>query len=952
VHRKVVTVLFCDVVGSTALGESTDAEALQALLARYFERMKAIVERHGGTVEKFIGDAVMAVFGVPTAHEDDALRACRAAVEMRDAFAELGIEGRIGVNTGEVVTGTDERLATGDAVNVAARLQQAAESNEALVGEATLALVRDAAETEAVEPLELKGKSEPVPAFRLVRVEEAPERSHESSFVGRERELGLIGEAWERAEREQRCELFTVVAEAGVGKSRLVAEAAEGLGARVVRGRCLPYGEGITYWPVTEAVLQLEDVEVEDRVREPLRAVLGDDVQTTPQEIAWAFRKLVEEATPVAVVFDDVHWGEDAFLDLIEHVGLLGTAPILLLVMARPELIDRRASWPVALRLEPLPESDVELLIGGRVPRETEARILRAAGGNPLFVQELLAMAGEDGEVEVPPNLQALLAARLDQLDTSERRVLERGAVEGEVFHLGSVATLMPEEPNITGHLASLVRRALVRPDRPQLPGEDGFRFRHLLIRDAAYDSLPKGERADLHERFAEWLDGHGADLVELDEIVGYHLEQAAGYRDELGAPDSSLALRASERLAAAGTRAHNRADIPAALNLYRRALALRPPGDPGVLLRLQLGTALRVTGGAGLSAGSLLESAEIAAAAGDHAGELALRVAATSSKLISGRVDETGARTLAAEALELFENNGDDVGQAIACELLSFLEHNRVRSVARLVAAERMLAHARAAGAAWLEYTAKRQTLQSHIWGPTPFAEVERMLSEEPAMLRSTPTLMARHGSVVGRLGRLDEAHRLLQDARKRSAEFGSWNLFWGQQTWDIEKYGGDLAAAEHALRGEIDGGERAGMTGTNSSSMGYLAECLCELGRFDEVEDWIEASRAATDEYDMESHIAWRKPKALLLAHRDDHTGAEAVAREAVRIADGTDDPTAQADARVVLAHALALSGQSGEASTALRDAIELFEAKGNILGARYARTKLDALEEQVPA
>ena len=598
VHRKVVTVLFCDVVGSTALGETVDPEALQGLLARYFERMKAIVESHGGSVEKFIGDAVMAVFGVPQVHEDDALRACRAAVEMRAAFSELGVQGRIGVNTGEVVTGTEERLATGDPVNVAARLQQAAAPDEVLIGAATLQLLRGAVEIERVESLDVKGKAEPVPAHRLLALLDTPERSHESRFVGRDRELAQIRSAWESVTREQRCELFTIVSEAGVGKSRLVAHALAALDTRLVRGRCLPYGEGITYWPVTEAVLQLEDVVADEAVREPLRAVLGDDVQTTPQEIAWAFRKLAEGAAPVAVVFDDVHWGEEAFLDLIEHVALLGTAPILLMVMARPELLDRRPPWPVALRLEPLAASDVESLIDGRVPIETETQILRAAGGNPLFVQELLAMAADGTDpVEVPPNLHALLAARLDQLDTSERRVLERGAVEGEVFHLGSVTTLTPEEPNVVGHLTSLVRRALVLPDRPQLPGEDGFRFRHLLIRDTAYDSLPKSERATLHTRFAAWLDEHGAKLVELDEVAGYHLEQAARYRQELGSPDDALARHASDRLAAAGTRAHGRSDIPAAVNLFRRALQLLAPDDPAVALRLELGNALRQTG-------------------------------------------------------------------------------------------------------------------------------------------------------------------------------------------------------------------------------------------------------------------------------------------------------------------------------------------------------------------
>ena len=253
-QRKVVTVLFCDVVGSTALGESTDPEAVRTLLARYFERMKAIVERHGGTLEKFIGDAVMAVFGVPLAHEDDALRACRAAVEMREALPELDVEGRIGVTTGEVVTGTEERLATGDAVNVAARLQQAAQPGEALIGEPALALVRGAVQVEAVEPLVLKGKSEPVPAFRLLSARGATERRHDPLFVGREQELALVQAAWERACSEQRCELVTIVGEAGVGKSRLVAEAVALIDGLVVQGRCLAYGEGITYWPVVEVI--------------------------------------------------------------------------------------------------------------------------------------------------------------------------------------------------------------------------------------------------------------------------------------------------------------------------------------------------------------------------------------------------------------------------------------------------------------------------------------------------------------------------------------------------------------------------------------------------------------------------------------------------------------------------------------------------------------------------
>jgi class 3 adenylate cyclase len=540
-QRKTVTVLFCDVTGSTALGESTDPEALRALLARYFERMKAIVEAHGGTVEKFIGDAVMTVFGVPFAHEDDALRACRAAVEMRDALPELGIRGRIGLNTGEVVTGTSERLATGDAVNVAARLEQAAEPGEVLIGEATHALVRDAVAAEPVKALALKGKSEPVAGFRLIRIDAAPERLHGDVFAGRERELDGIAAAWVRAGTEQCCELVTVVAEAGVGKTRLAAEALGRVDARVVRGRCLSYGEGITYWPVVEVVKQLGARPSDPAAAAAIASLLGEaSTGTNAEEIAWAFRKLLEERAPLVCLFEDIHWGEETFLDLVEHVALLSAGfQVLILCTARPELLERRHSWPVTLRLAPLEPADVEQLVPAALPSAVREQITRAAGGNPLFVTEMVAMAeSTKGEINVPPNLRALLTARLDQIDAAERRVLERGAVEGEMFHRGAVQALTPDEPQVTARLAALVRRELVRPDRAQIRGEDGFRFRHLLIRDAAYEALPKSAQAELHERFAAWLEEHGVGLVELDEILGHHLEQAARYRAELGQED------------------------------------------------------------------------------------------------------------------------------------------------------------------------------------------------------------------------------------------------------------------------------------------------------------------------------------------------------------------------------------------------------------------------------
>ena len=585
-QRKTVTVLFCDVTGSTALGESTDAEALRAVLARYFERMKAIVESHGGSVEKFVGDAVMAVFGVPVVHENDALRAVRAAVAMRAALPELGVQARIGVNTGEVVTGTAERLVTGDAVNVAARLEQAAAPGEILIGDETVRLVREAVEIEAVEPLAVKGKAEPVLAHRLLSVHEPPGRRLEAPMVGRERELAHVRAAFAEAVATKSCRLFTVVGEAGVGKSRLVREFLPGGETTMAVGRCLPYGEGITYAPVVEVLKQLAVRPSEPAAAAAIGSLLGEsDAGASAEEIAWAFRKTVEHAAaarPLVCVFDDIQWGEETFLELVEHVALLSAgAPILLLCMARLELTERRPTWPVALRLEPLPDEAIAQLMPETIKGDLQDRIARAAGGNPLFVEEMVAVAVQSGgDVAVPASLRAVLAARLDQLPSAERSVLECAAVEGEVFHRGAVQALTPDADNATPRLAALVRKGLISPHPAQLRGEDGFRFRHLLLRDAAYEAITKTSRAELHERFAIWLEQRPTKPVELSELAGYHLEQAFRFRCELGDPDEILGSRAAEALAVAGSRALARGDAPAAVVLLQRVRGL-PTGTP-----------------------------------------------------------------------------------------------------------------------------------------------------------------------------------------------------------------------------------------------------------------------------------------------------------------------------------------------------------------------------------
>ncbi len=959
-QRKTVTVLFCDLTGSTALGETLDPERLRALLARYFESMKAIVERHGGSVEKFIGDAVMAVFGVPVLHEDDALRAVRAAVEMRDALPELGLQGRIGVMTGEVVTGTEERLATGDAVNVAARLEQAAQPGEVLIGAPTLALVGGAAEVEPVEPLELKGKAEPVPAYRLLRVRDAPERRHEALFVGRERELALLREAWERVQAEQRCELVTLVGDAGVGKTRLVAELLASIDATIVRARCLPYGEGITYWPVVEVLKQLGVRPVDETAAAAISSLLGEtEGQTTADEIAWAFRKTLERMAgerPLVVVFDDVHWGEETFLDLIEHVALLSSgASILLLCLARPELTERRPTWPVTLRLEPLGEEAVYELIPEDIVGELREKITRAAGGNPLFIGEMLAMAQEaEGDVVVPPTLHALLAARLDQLETVERSVLERGAVEGEIFHRGAVQALAPDETQVTPRLAALVRKELIRPDRSQLVGEDGFRFRHLLIRDAAYDSLPKATRAELHERFATWLEQHGTELVELDEILGYHLEQACRYRAELGLPaDDELAVAARRRLTAAGRRAQLRSDYGAAVSLLERAASLVPSGEIEVALETDLVDALFWAGKGGDALRRAESLAERAAAAGDRVGELCGRIKEGVCRLYYLQ-PESATEQLAAlvdQALPVFQAAGDDLALYTGYLALGQVAHMRAQFDAGLEAYERAVTHARQAGLPD-ELLGWRAGARRN--GTTPVPVLLEWLDELGERAARDAYLRSYRAEALATLGRFDEARAILAQARAELAERGGGirlaNLI-GQTCGGFELLAGDPAAAAELGAEGCRLLDELGEKGYLSTAAGMLAQAYYALDRLKEADAWAGRAAELGASDDAITQMLWRQVRAKVHARRGQHAEAERLAREAVAIGAETDMLNAQGDMYSDLAEVLALAGKPDEAAAALEQALERYERKGNLVMAERARARLAELQDAAP-
>jgi class 3 adenylate cyclase len=672
--RKIVTVVFSDLCDSTKLGESLDPESLRQVITRYFGAMRDALELHDGAVEKYIGDAVMAVFGTPAVREDDALRAVRAAAEMQTALEELNeqlelrwgvrLQARTGVNTGEVIVGDaalGQGLVTGDAVNVAARLEQVAAPGEILIGRHTLELAREAVQVEPVPPLDLKGKSEPVPAFRLIGVagrDATVDRQLSSPLVGRERELDLLRDASRRAADGRACVLVTLVGPAGIGKSRLAedfsVEVAES--ARVVGGRCLSYGEGLTFWPlraVIEALAGTDDRDAPETKRARLAELLPADDDTDlivervagalgwseasarPEETFWAVRKLLEASAadgPLVVLLEDLHWGEPTFLDLVESVaGTISGAPVLIVATARGDLLDARPTFGGAapdattIELNPLGGSEsqalVEHLIGDTgVGEELSKRILSGAEGNPLFVEELVRMLVEDhrlerdeaglsqvrgqAELSAPPTIHALLAARLDRLDTAERSFVEAAAVIGRSFPPGAVRELLREDDRAEpGELVrALVRKQLIEPDGGRVAGEATFSFAHMMIRDVAYRGSLKEQRVDLHERFAGWLERTAGERAgEYEEILGHHLERAHSYLVELGPVDErsrELGARAAAWLGSSGRRALARGDIPPAVGLLERAVDLLPEDDPARQdLALKLGIALAETG-------------------------------------------------------------------------------------------------------------------------------------------------------------------------------------------------------------------------------------------------------------------------------------------------------------------------------------------------------------------
>jgi predicted ATPase len=944
-------------------------------MERYFGEMRSILERHGGTVEKFIGDAVMAVFGIPAAHEDDALRAVRAAVEMRARLAELNDElarergvtlaVRTGINTGEVVAGDPTQghfYASGDAVNVAARLEQAAAPGEILLGEHTHRLVRDAIHAEPLEPMALKGKAHVVRPYRLLElIEGAPalERRFDAPFVGREKELGRLVASFERSVTERKPMLVTVLGPAGIGKTRLAAEFAADINQRaaVLQGRCLSYGEGITFWALEEILRSL-----------PQRPVGVPDPEQAAsiEETFFAYRKLFEalaQERPLAVVLEDIHWAEPTLLDLVEHVvEWTREAPLQIVCLARPELLDDRPGWSgEVLTLNPLPAKEAEALVAGLAPEvdlELRARATEVAEGNPLFLEQLLALAEEDGgEPELPHTIQALLAARLDRLAPEERALLEAAAVIGKEFWRSALVGLSPPDTPVSALLHRLARRQLVRTEPSSFPGEDAFRFGHILIRDAAYNAISKQMRTRLHERFADWLEAH---QQPYEDLVGYHLEQAYRLRTELGPIDDvgrTLAARATEHLATAGYRAWGRGDVSAAINLFERASELCPPNDARLYgFTLEFSDAL-------FQAGRLADAETLLAGAVEKTRRLGrddLSLLAALQLADLRRTTDPGptlAETLALarRAVEVFEAAGDDRALARSLRLIRAIEFEHGHLSEAFPYAERALASAGRLGDIQLQALQRASIDSIRMQGLTPLDECIPHFEETLEWAQAAGSLwleavtLDHLGDASVEQGRAREGNDLRRRAAAIREELGlrvanaiAQGVFYtyGELTLDP-------ASIEARMRTGYEALKALGEKGVLSTVAADLARVLYWRGNYDEAELLTIESEALGAEDDVVTQVCWRAARAMVLARRGRIADGEALAREAVARATATEYFSLNAESYLALGEVVALAGRTREASEALEQALRVYERKGFALSAQTVRAQLGELE-----
>jgi DNA-binding SARP family transcriptional activator len=960
--RRTVTILFCDLVGSSDLATRLDPEAYRALLSRYFEFVRGPIERHGGTVEKFIGDAVMAIFGVPELHEDDALRAVRAAVDAQAALRAEEIAARIGVSTGEVhvLSSPGEPLhVSGPPASIASRLEGRASPGAVLVSEETYALVRDAVRAESFEDVwRVEDVVAGAPAYA---------RRFDAPLVGRSEELDRLRGAYRDVRESGHCRVVTVLGEAGIGKTRLMRELLLPLReeARVLVGRCISYGEGATYLPIAEIVRQaapmaslagiatlLEGEDDADHVAGRVAELTGlTEGPAAPGEAFWAVRRFVETIArdqPVVLVLDDIHWAEPTLLDLVEYLGKWAEGPTLVLCAARRELLESRPAWGgpkstgFVVELAALEAGEMSELLLGLAEHEIDSTlrdsIVGQAGGNPLFGEQLLALALEAPELveNTPPTVEALLASRLDRLDPRQLSLLRRAAVIGRRFSRAELADLTPVEElkRSERHLAELTERAFVHAR------QHVFAFHHVLVRDVAYRGIPKSDRADLHELAARGLDRRNA----ADELVGYHFEQAHRYVDELRLGNQraeSLALAAGERLGGAGLRAWKRGDVPAATNLLARAVALTP-AEYG--LACELGLALNVRGEHARALEVL--SKVIERADGHHRVRAELEHAHMRSLGEPAR-----ARTLVAtarRAVPLLEAAGDDRALGRAWYCIAFVRGGFYCEYAAMEeAAERVAVCYRRAG--W-SLSASLDLLGLALdFGPRPVDEAIARLAQLSGEDSGDRWVDANVAIWLGRLeamrANFDVARRHVERGQRVFSDLGADSAVvdtCGRATAAIELAAGAPDVAVRALRDACALLEDTRQTSVLATRAAELANALYELGRYDEASEWAQRAGESSGDDDLDA-ILTRQPVEAKISARLGRAGdAERLARGVVGLAARTDALNRRAESLLALAEVLQLAGAEQEARQHVAPALRLFEQKGNIAAARRVRAK----------
>jgi len=970
-RRTVATVLHAELDVEAEL----DPERHRATTAHALHELRAAAEYHGGTVERLAGDELVAVFGVPARHEDDPLRAVRAALQISRSAK---VPTRIALDTGEVLgPGAGSRSpVVGAPLSAAKRLAEAAPPGIVVATAATHTLVEAAVDTEALKPLKLRGQSAAVTAVRIDSVveERAGRVVADTPLVGRGAELAAVRAAYADAVAESRSRVFGVFGEAGLGKTRLARELVRGLAgeAEILVGRCVSYGEGATWLPLREIVRAsgsdvgqlLADTDDGMRAADILDSVVGaGDAEVSTLDVFWAARRFLEARAarrPVVVVIDDVHWAEAAFLDFVAHIASTpADGPIFLLVLARPE-VGRERPELGSLELRPLADDDVRKLVESTavsLPDDLRERIPDVAEGNPLFAEQLVAYAEERGAAalsSVPPTVEALLAARLDLVGAEARAVLQRAAVVGREFWQTALLHLTPEleVPAVGRHLEQLSDRGLVHRATPTGERQDAFRFHHVLIRDVAYSAVPKQERSDLHEAVAEWLEAAGeAD----DELVGYHLEQAYICRVAVGRTDRharSLAVDAGERLGAAGVRAWRRSDAAAAVNLIGRAVTLLPErhaNRPELLC--ELGVALRHSGRGERAGPNFVEALETATKARDRAAELRARIEIVAARLFAdaeGAADEL--LDLASTAIPALEELGADRALGRIWINLGYVHGGlHCRNAAWRDAAERARTHYARAG--WPTTVCRQEIAAALFHGPTPareaIASCRRLLDGAERGGEATVAVIV--GGLEAMRGRPGVARRVLDDAQAVLEELGLTLALASSALWmrgQVAMLQNDNVLAERHLRESCGRLQASGDTSFLATGAADLAQALYALERYDEASSWTDVAESAAASDDVGARFQARSMRAKLLARGGFFERALVAAEEALALVSATDALNQHARVLLDRAEILQLAERHAEAAAAAEAALELFEEKENTVSARKVRALLNDL------